>query len=106
MEANLYLEFHTNLFGNLSDDIKDRILSYLERPTYVGWNDIHGIIIVGKFQTIWQTILMVDSTFPKTGRTINELGKVVKDWDRIPDKKLLIKALKYAAEQNTGISFN
>jgi hypothetical protein len=105
-KERLYMEYLTNMFGDISEDIKERLSSYLERPSYAGWEDIHGIIIMGGFKTVWQTILEVDPTFPRTGRHTNMQGKVLQDWDRIPDKKLLMNALKHAAEQNSGLIFN
>ena len=104
-DVKLYLEFLNNMFGDINNDIKKRLLTYLERPNYENWENTHCIIIMDGHRTVWQTILEVDPTFPRVGRSTNELGKVLRDWDRIPDRELFIKALKYAAEKNSGIKF-
>jgi hypothetical protein len=101
----LALEFLTNTFGYIKDDYKQKIMSYLQCPTYSGWSDISGIIVQGRMKTIWQMVLEVDSTFPRVGRRYGEQMEVKREWERIPERETLIKALKHAATKNTGIKF-
>lgn len=100
-------EFLTNMLGYIDDEIKERIISYLESPTYGGWNDISGIIVSGgRTSTIWQWVLMVDPTFPRRGRGYGEQGRITREWERIPDVETVVNALRLAARNNTGIVFN
>lgn len=93
---DISMDMMKNMFGNeVSDSAKKRILEYLKNPTYPKWDDIHGILITPR-KTLWQAILEVDSTFPISGKKTDEKGKIVKDWDRIPEPKLVIKAIKNA----------
>lgn len=83
-----------NMLGSVNEDIKKRITSYLENPTYAKWDDIHTILISSNI-TIWQAILKIDNSFPKTGRTTDLYGNVVKEWKKIPEPELVIEAIKH-----------
>lgn len=91
---------HTDLLLNLKDgfglynrESALRIQSYLKEPSVERWDDIHGILISPRY-TVWQAILLIDSTFPKSGRSYNIKDEIVKDWTRIPDPLLLLRAIK------------
>ena len=56
----------SNLFGAWSDEIKTRIVNFLNNPTFETWTNIHTIIINSKMNTIWQAIIEYDSTFQKS----------------------------------------
>jgi hypothetical protein len=84
-----------NLFGSLQNrpDIKKRIYNYFKNPTYDNWDNIHCIIIKN-FQTIWNAMIAYDPSFPKQGRTTDEKGNVIKEWERIPTPFELMKAIQ------------
>ncbi len=98
MNITTELNLATNLFGSLGVDIRRRIIHYIAKPTAKGWDDIHGIIInngVGFGFTIWQAVIAIDPTFPKTGRSTNLKGKTIEEWAKIPTSELIEKALRY-----------
>jgi hypothetical protein len=66
---HLYLAFLLNVFGFIDDKIKERILNYINEPNVDNWEDIHGIIVVKGYDTIWQIICRIDPTFPRSGRS-------------------------------------
>lgn len=84
------LDLTTNMFGSLRKDVKKRILNFLSNPTNKNWDDIYSIIIDGngKMTTIWQAVLSIDSTFPRTK------GYPTTKWSRIPTKELVIQAIQ------------
>lgn len=98
MNVELELSLSRNMFGELTDDYKQRIRSYLERPSYEEWDDISGIILSdkGTMLTVWQAVCAVDPSFPCVGRRTTLEGKILKDWDRIPSVETLRQALIYA----------
>lgn len=85
----------TNMFGKISPAIQKRIKNYIKNPSTETWEDIFCIIINGeKLTTIWQAVLAEDPSFPRTGRSKDLKGNTIKDWPRIPDTFLLLKAIK------------
>jgi len=89
------LNFATNLFGNIDEKIKGRILIYLDEPNADNWDDIQGIIINGEsFKTIWQAVIEVKPDFPKIGRKETFNGEIIEDWKEIPSKETIIKAIQ------------
>lgn len=99
------LEFLKNVFGSLDSEITERIKSYLDSPTYCGWDDIQSIIVSDGIKTIWQWVLDVDPTFPQIGRRYGDQMRITREWERIPDKETIKKAIKLAASENTKINF-
>ena len=90
------LNLATNCFGGLSVELRRDIVHYIQNPTPENWSEIAGTIINGHtWLTIWQAVIVVDPTFPKTGRTIDTEGNVVKEWSEIPSIEILQKALFY-----------
>lgn len=92
------IELCKNIFGYIDGDLQNRICDYIENPTIDKWDDICGIIIQpdGIACTIWQWIIYCDSTFPKTGRVINDYGKVIVEWKRIPTSQEIMRAINIA----------
>lgn len=86
------------MFGKIDNKIKKRILQYFKTPDYETWEDIHCIILIGigTMLTVWQAVIAINPSFPKTGRCVTLEGKIVEDWDRIPTKKELAEAIFYA----------
>lgn len=46
--------------------------------------------------TLWQAVIELDSTFANIGKTTDQYGKVIKPWLKIPDQRLLVRAIMYA----------
>lgn len=86
-----------NMFGPLSPEIRKRILNFLQNPTTDSWDDIQSIIISG-FGTIWQAMIQIDPSFPRSGRRTDQAGNVVQDWERIPTPEQVLQVL----QKNTG----
>lgn len=95
METNALL-FASNMFGSLKPHITKRINKFLNNPTTAGWEDIHSIIIdgSGQMRTIWQAVIRIKPSFPRSGRTEDEKGRVIKDWREIPTPQEVIKAIQ------------
>lgn len=84
-----------NMFGSLKTrpDIKKRVYNYIKNPTFDNWDDIHCIIIKD-FKTIWNAMIEFDPTFPMVGRTTNDKGDIIKEWERIPTPFEVMKAIQ------------
>ena len=91
----------TNMFGPLGPDIQRRLRQVLANPRKY-WDRDHGIILraqdgFGFGLTLWQAILAVDPTFPRSGPRSDREGRKIEDWRRYPDSVLIGRALRYAA---------
>ena len=85
----------------LDEEMKQRIYDYLVNPTPTAWSDISGIIVNSRLMTVWQTVRRVDPSFPATGRSYEVgSGRLLKEWERIPDPDLVLYALKQAQAGN------
>lgn len=83
----------TNMFGPLDQEIRQRILRFLNNPSEKNWDDIFSIIIndrakLSGTRTIWQAVLAIDPTFPRT--------KSGKHWERVPDAMTVARAIRAA----------
>jgi hypothetical protein len=92
----------SNIFGGLDGSIRRRLELVIADPEK-HWNDNHGIILrglhgTGRWMTLWQAVLAVDPTFPKTGPCTTADGIVIDGWKRFPDHDTILKAILYAAE--------
>lgn len=94
-ESEISLGLSSNMFGRLKEPIKNRIRNYLKNPTYIGWNDIHSILITPN-KTIWQAVIDIDPTFPRRGISTDAKGKVIREWERIPSALFVKKAIEKA----------
>ncbi len=75
------------------------VKKYLANPTPNSWSNINGIIINSRGKTIWQAIIAIDPSFPTTGRRIEfSTGKTLKEWDRIPEPEIVLKAINAFTE--------
>lgn len=85
----------------LDDGAKRDIYDYLVEPSAAGWSTISGTMVNNRMLTLWQAVRQVDPTFPATGRTYElETGRVVKEWERIPQPDLVLTAIQYAQSQH------
>ncbi len=85
----------------LDQETKERILAYLAEPTPQAWSEISGLLVNSRLVTAWQAVRKVDPSFPATGRRYElETGRLVKEWERIPEPALLLKALEQAQDGN------
>jgi hypothetical protein len=88
-----------NMFGALSPRLRARIIHFIQNPCFETWDDISSIIInwaSAEACTIWQAVICVDPTFPRSGRVTDQKGKMVREWERIPTVETLKKALEFA----------
>ncbi|MGD0236352.1 MAG: hypothetical protein ABSC55_17675 [Syntrophorhabdales bacterium] len=85
----------------LDEEMKQRIYDYLVSPTPTAWSDISGIIVNSRLMTVWQAVKRIDPSFPATGRSYEVgSGRLLKEWERIPDPDLVLYALKQAQAGN------
>lgn len=86
----------------LDNERKLRIINYLINPCEPLWDNIAGLHIAG-FSTLWQAVLKVDPTFPRTGRRYEmESNRVIRKWERIPEPELVLKAIKHITEEKNN----
>ena len=85
----------------LDEEMKQRIYDYLVNPTPTAWSDISGIIVNRRLMTVWQAVRRVDPSFPAIGRRFEVgSGRLLKEWERIPDPDLVLDAIKQAQDGN------
>lgn len=94
------LEKCENLFGKISPQIQKRIKNYIKKPTFDNWDDIQCIIIGSNMKTIWQAVIEIDPTFPRSGRRTDLDGNVIKEWECIPEPLIVLQAIKQATKNN------
>jgi len=82
----------------MSEHCKDRIRAYIDCPCRNHWDDIYCIVINYHY-TVWQAVIGVDPTFPRTGKRTDQAGKVIKDWEAIPHVDTVRKALYLAVNR-------
>ncbi len=84
----------------MSPKNKERVNNYLQNPTFDNWSDIAGIVITSNGQTIWQSAIKIDPSFPQTGRKIEfGTGKITKEWDHIPAPLIVLQAIRNATKR-------
>jgi hypothetical protein len=82
----------SNMFGPLSKDIKDRVLSFINNPSVETWSECYSIIIAGH-NTMWQIWCNYDCEAP---RGLSEEGV----WPSIPDPKKMIGWIEEMAKDS------
>lgn len=86
----------TNMFGPVDAKIRVRLRQVLSKPRRY-WDRDHGLILRNRpHLTLWQAIIAIDRTFPRTGRVTDSQGRIVEDWRRYPDSVLVGRAIKHA----------
>lgn len=83
-----------NMFGKVNQDIKNKVIDYVNNPTVDKWDDIAHIIIDTNFKTIWQAVLEINPSFTKSGRVYDENDNIIKEWPEIPSPFEVIRAIK------------
>jgi hypothetical protein len=78
----------TNMFGQVSVEYREKLEKYINKQNHTAdeWDEVAHIIIdgSGQMKTVWQALIDIDSSFPTSGRTKNEKGKIIKEWAKIP----------------------
>ncbi|QST02193.1 hypothetical protein IMZ31_22330 (plasmid) [Pontibacillus sp. ALD_SL1] len=82
-----------NMFGEFNPNSAKRLQAYLDDPSVERWDDIHSILIDGR-KTVWNAMLELDSTFPRTGRARDITGRIAEEWERIPEPLEVLRAIK------------
>ncbi len=91
-----YLDRCHNIFGNLAPDLRRRLEAVIENPNHETWDNAYSICISG-FTTLWQAVIAIDPTFPRTGPVEDRAGHRLKGWERVPDQLTLYRALRAKA---------
>lgn len=91
MKNFISLEFATNLFGVIKPEIKKRLQAVIDNPNQDTWEDAHSLIVnnKGRMTTLWNAVIKVDSSFPKS-------KPLDAPWTKIPTSETIIKALRLA----------
>ncbi len=77
------------------------MLVYLTHPTPEAWSDISGILVNSRLVTVWQAVRRIDPSFPATGRRYElETGRLLKEWERLPEPDLVLEAIRQAQDGN------
>lgn len=82
----------------LNSDMKRLLKAYLRSPSQKGWDRIHGIILPHTGKTVWQTLLRLDPTFPRSGPSDLREGR----WERIPSVNEIKAVLQETLASNVS----
>jgi len=95
MDSDVFMA--RNMFGALNLECRTRLQAVIDEPNLDTWEDAHSLIIgADGWITLWQAVIAVDPTFPRTGPTTTLKGKKLTDWERVPDRSTIRQALAYA----------
>jgi hypothetical protein len=93
------IEFAQNPFGKLKQPLKEALYNYYEFPNNDNWNDIYGMVIAtGRVATVWQAVLAIDPTFPRSIPADAWETEDAARWSRIPTRDEFVKALNYVTK--------
>ena len=92
------LSLADTFYGTMKEDYKKKIRELIEHPNRNNWDRCNGIVInaCGRVTTLWQAVCAVDPAFPRVGPKYGDKGVILNDWQRIPDRELILNALEYA----------
>lgn len=96
------LQYARNFSGRLSDETIQRLIRLVRRPNVDNWEDAHGITLrVKPHLTLWQAVMAIDPSFPNHGRS-TEPGteRILREWERLPIPKTVVKAIEFACQQD------
>ncbi len=98
MRNRTELDWATNMYGKLTDDLKQLIYNYLDNPNVENWNGCYNIIINGHGmgRTVFQAVCIVDNSFAHAGYLVSQNGEIVETWDKIPNTRLVKEAIYFA----------
>jgi hypothetical protein len=98
-ELPVDLDLARNMLGPLGPEPRARLAAVLADPTNETWEAAHSIVLnpdVGMGLTLWQAVIEMDPTFPKTGPTWGPGSDEPRAWGRIPSAHLLRQAINFA----------
>lgn len=86
-----------NFWGSLAlqPEIVNRLDCLLKTPTAEAWDDCYCLLIKGT-RTLWQFVLEVDPTFPRSVKIEEGPRGPVTVWPRVPDQFTLYRAIRQA----------
>ena len=91
-----YLDETTNMRGQLTGEARERLIAVLADPNQETWEEAHSLILNGeRHVTLWQAVVWVDPSFPKSRPCGSE-------WERVPDYDTVARAIRYAVTGGTG----
>jgi len=95
-ELDLMLSIAKNGLGPLTEPLRFRLRAVVECPCEEHWDEAQGILLSwSPMVTLWQAVIAVDPSFPRTGKVTDAVGELVLDWQRVPDSDLLLRAICY-----------
>lgn len=79
----LELAMARNVFGPLTDDLRERVRAAIENPSPKTWIRARGVVIgADRWMTLWEAVRQLDS------RRVDPCD--------VPDQNLLVRALRFA----------
>lgn len=92
------LDLCTSMFGTIGPEYRKRIEKYINtaQPTSDQWDEVAHTIIdgSGRMATVWNAVLELNPLFPHYGRTTDQKGKMLKDWEAVPSGFEVARAIQ------------
>lgn len=89
----------TNMFGALSDEVRERLMAVITDPNPETWDDAYSIIVNAEgimHRTLWQAVISVDPNMPRKGGSMD--APVAERWPYVPDTYTILLAIQNAVE--------
>lgn len=97
MDITQDLDLASSMLGSLTPDARRRVLELHARPSRRTWDAAYSIILHGpSMLTLWQAVLAVDPSFPRTGKCTDTRGRILQDWPAVPSSAVIRRAVRYA----------
>lgn len=88
------LDKGTNLFGNLSPEVRARLFDVVDKPSQDTWSDANGIILSSsRMTTLWQALL-AHTDYDVTTGPASAMGETPGPWPKLPTSEQLLIAIR------------
>lgn len=102
MSTHSIFEGFDNAFGRLQEPERERLQAVLDNPCEKTWDNAFSIILSWERNyTLWQAVIAVDPTFPRTGPRTGPRGRKLESWSRVPNRDTLLRAMLFASKPKT-----
>jgi hypothetical protein len=94
--SNTLMEIES-MYGTFPTKAAKRIQAFMDDPSVERWNDISSIIIDGS-NSLWQCLMNIDPSFPRSGRKTDFKGHVVAEWEKVPTPFEVLRSIRVGLE--------